>query len=108
MKIVPRKRKRTRSRRRKTTRIAICDQFLIKKIDKPEKSDSSPVIDEGSLDTKTEVYLDHTLTTPAIQPEHCTLLEESWIALTANSKLAAGEVHYDGHVQVSLNTCSQR
>jgi len=51
-------------------------------------------------------YLDHALTTPAFQPLHCTLLEESRIALTVNSKLAAVEVHYDGHMQVGLNTCS--
>jgi len=56
---------------------------------------------------KTKGYLNHTLTTPAFQPEHCTLLEESWIALTADSELAAGEVHYDGHMQVRLNSCSQ-
>jgi len=68
------------------------------------KADIRAAVHECSPDTIN--YLDHTLTTPAFQPLHCTLLEESWIALTAHSKLAASEVHYDGHVQVSLNACS--
>jgi len=53
-------------------------------------------------------YLDHALTTPAFQPLHRTLLEESRIALTVNSKLATGKVHDDSHVQVGLNTCSHQ
>jgi len=52
-------------------------------------------------------YLDHAFTTPSFKPPYRTLLEECRITLTADGKLAAREVHYDGNVQVSLNTCSQ-
>ena len=76
------------------------------KTDKLEKSNKQSVICEGNPDMISQGYLDHTLATPAFQPLHCTLFEECWIAFTADSKLAAAEVHYDGHVQVGLNACS--